>query len=162
MKFVLMFGCNVWVYELKIIKLLMLNFTCLWCIYMYTCVLPINDEKWIVVDGLLMKSCLIDVFVVMRYCCWWFIPWVFIISDLWYELSCYEGFVKMGWISELCWNNIWFHVWCVFWKPFWVYEPVNNLWKHIWVLGDQNWGRTRKLLCRTVDKRAPSVQPLYA
>ena len=36
--------------NLKIIKLLMLNFTCLWCIYMYTCVLPINDEEWIVVD----------------------------------------------------------------------------------------------------------------
>jgi len=52
-----MFGCM----NLKIIKLLMLNFTCLWCIYMYICVLPINDEEWIVVDGLLMNSCLIDV-----------------------------------------------------------------------------------------------------
>ena len=97
--------------NLKIIKLLMLTFTCLWCIYMYTCVLPKIDEEWIVVDGWLMNSCLIDVVVVMRCCCWWFIPWVFIITDLWYQLSCC---VKIGWIDELCWNDIWFHVWCVF------------------------------------------------
>jgi len=98
--------------NLKVIKWLMLNFTCLWCIYMYTCVLPINDEEWILVDGLLMNSCLIDVVVVMRCCCWWFIPWVFIITDLWYELSCCWGFCKNG----IDWYLI--HAYCVFESPF--------------------------------------------
>jgi len=125
--------------DLKIIKLLMLNFICLWCIYMYTCVLPKIDEEWIVVDGLLVNSCLIDVVVIMRCCCWWFIPWVFIITDFWYELSCCWGFCKNG----LNWWIVlkWYLISCLmcFWKPFWVHEPVNNLCKHIWVLGDQNW-----------------------
>jgi len=82
-----------------------------------------------------------------------------------------EGFVKMGWIGEWCWNNIWFHVWDVFWKPFWVHIPVNKLWKHIWVLGDQNWGfwvkngKNPKVVVHNCDctlKRAPSVQPPVA
>jgi len=37
----------------------------------------------VVVDGLLINSGLIDVVVVMRCSCWWFILWVFIIMDLW-------------------------------------------------------------------------------
>jgi len=126
--------------NLKIIKLLMLNFQCLWCIYMYTCVLPKIVEEWIIVDGLLMHSCLIDVVVVMRCCCWLFMPWVFIITDLWYELSCCWGFCKNG----LNWWIVlkWYLISCLmcFWKPFWVHEPVNNLWKRIGMLGDQNLG----------------------
>ena len=100
---------------------------------------------------------------------------MFIISDLWYELSCCWGFCKNG----LNWWIVlkWYLISCLmcFWKPFWVHEPVNNLCKHIWVLGDQigdlGWkrGRTRKLLCRTANctlkrapKCAPRVQPLVA
>jgi len=40
-----------------------------------------------VVVGLLMNSWLIDVVVVMR-CCWW----VFIIMELWWDLSCFWNF----------------------------------------------------------------------
>ena len=125
-----MFGCNVWVYELKIIKLLMLNFTCLWCIYMYTCVLPINDEEWIVVDWCCCCCCY-EVLLLMIHTLgvhnFGFVVWIELLLRV---------FVKMGWIV-LKWNSIS----CLrcFWKPFWVHEPVNNLWKHIWVLRNQNW-----------------------
>ena len=162
-----MFGCNVWVYKLKIIKLLMLNFTCLWYIYMYICVLPINDEEWIVVDELFMNSCLIVIVVATRCCWWWFIPWVFMISDLWYELNGCWRFCKNGlnWWIVLKWYLI--SCFMCFWKPFLVDRPINNLWKHIWVLEDQNWGfwvkngKNPKVAvqnCTCTLKRAPSVQ----
>ena len=68
-----------------------------------------NMWKWVycelcyVVVDLWRNSCLIDVVVVMKYCCWWFITWVFIILDLWCRLSCcWWFFVEMGWFGELC------------------------------------------------------------
>jgi len=103
--------------NLKIIKLLMLNFTCLWCIYMYTCVLPINDEEWIVVNGLLMNSCLIDVVVDLWWNSWlWVVVVVNFISWIAYEVSCDEVvvfswvWIKMGWLWFWCeLNNL---KWC--------------------------------------------------
>ena len=69
--------------NLMIIKLLMLN---LHAYDVYTCIL-VFYPKLMKNELLLMNLCLIDVVVVMRWCCWWFIPWVFIITDLWHELS---------------------------------------------------------------------------
>jgi len=146
-KFVLMFGCNVWVYELKIIKLLILNFTCLRCIYMYICVLPINDEEWIVVDEFMFDCC----------CCCYEVLLMMI-----HTLGVHNG---LNWRIVLKWYLI-SYLMC-FWKPFLVHRPVNNLWKHIWVFEDQNWGfwvkngKNPKVAVQNCDctlKRAPSVQ----
>jgi hypothetical protein len=54
--------------------------------YIVNCAL--NVELCYVVVDLWWNSCLLDVIVVMRYCCWWFITWVFKIMDLWCDLSC--------------------------------------------------------------------------
>jgi len=54
--------------------------------YIVNCAL-IVELCYVVVD-LWWDSCLIDGVVVVRYCCWWFITWVFIIMGLWCELSC--------------------------------------------------------------------------
>jgi len=43
----------------------------------------------------------IDVVVVMKYCCWWFMLWVFITMELWCDLSCFESFMKNGLIGDL-------------------------------------------------------------
>jgi len=138
-KFVLMFGCNVWVYEFEDNQVVNVEFYMLMMyIHVYLCSTQIwwrMNCCWWIVDEFMFDWCCF----VMRYCCWWFIPWVFINTDLWYELSCCWGFCKTG----LNWWIVlkWYLISCLmsFWKPFWAHEPVNNLWKRIWVWGDQNW-----------------------
>jgi len=105
--------------NLKIIKLLMLNFTCLWCIYMYTCDLSKIDEEWIVVDGFVDE-------LMFDWCCCCYEVLLLMIHTLGVHNYGFvvsielllRVFVKMGWIDELCWNDIWFHVWCVFESSF--------------------------------------------
>jgi len=106
--------------------------------YIVNCAL-IVELCYVVVD-LWWDSCLTDVVVVMRYCCWWFITWVLIIIGLWCELSCCWWFL-WKWVDLV--NHVemaLFSCLMCFWNPFWVHKPVNNLWKHIWVFGNQNWG----------------------
>ena len=119
MKFVLMFGCNVWVYELKIIKLLMLNFDML---MMYIHVNLCFTHKWC-----RMNCCWWIVYeIVFDWCCCCYVVLLLMIHTLgvlnfgfvvWIKLLL-RVFVKMGWIDEWCWNDIWFHVWGVFESPF--------------------------------------------
>jgi len=103
--------------NLKIIKLLMSNFICLY-IHVYLC---FTQNWW------RMNCCwwIVDEFM-FDWCCCCYEVLLLMIHTLgvhnygfvvWIELLL-RVFVKMGWIDELCWNGIWFHVWCVFESPF--------------------------------------------
>jgi len=94
-----------------------------------------------VVVGLLMNSWSIDVvLVVMRCCCRWFMLWVFIIMELWWDLSGFWKFYEkwVNWWFVMKWyfdsSIIWF---CV---PFYDHKRLDKPWGRIWALGNQNWG----------------------